>query len=692
VGKASRHKRAQPGVAAARPALSEAEGAAGARERPPLHPALICAALVVLVLLVFGRTAFNGYIQFDDPDYVSANAVVQRGLSAEGLRYAFTTLKPYYWQPLTWISHQVDASLFGTRPGPQHLVSVLLHGLTAALFFLFLQRATGRTAAAAAAAAIWAVHPLRVESVAWIAERKDVLAGLFFVATLLAYERFVRRRSAVRYAVVLLMFALALMSKPAVVAAPLVLILLNWWPFDRLRTEWRKAVLEAVPPAILTIPIMAVTLMGQRGAIADIPLSLRLSNAIRSAGAYLVKLLLPIDLSIVYPFRKDIGLEAAIAAFVLAAITLAAWRFRKSHPWLATGWGWYLAMLLPVVGLVQSGAQAMADRFMYTPSMGIAVAAVWLIAGRVSRKAAIAATAGAVLALSALSIHYAGLWRDTITLFAHATAATRNNAVAHLVLGNALLAENRLDEANNEYSKAMSAGGGSLPAASAGEALLKQGRFVEAVEPLQRAVDADPSLGSAHENLALALINTGRAATALPHLETALRLDPSRKLDILPARGAAKLALGRIDEALADFQQVVNARPSAASWNALASGYSSKDDFANAERAYREATRLDPSAYEARMNFAAMLSRAGRNAEALAQVSEAARLAPNSVEPRVYQALIEAQMGRPRDAAGHAEEAQRIDAQKANEYFTNAVHMPPKDSNLADFIATMRAR
>lgn len=650
------------------------------------------------MLLVFGRTAFNGYIQFDDPDYVSANAVVQRGLTAEGLRYAFTALKPYYWQPLTWISHEVDATLFGTRPGPQHLVSVLLHGLTAALFFLFLQRATGRTVMAAVAAAIWAVHPLRVESVAWIAERKDVLAGLFFVATLLAYERFVRRRSAARYAFVLLLFALALMSKPAVVAAPLVLVLLNWWPFDRLRTEWRTVVLEAVPPAILTIPIMVVTVMGQRGAIGDIPLSLRLSNAVRSAGAYLVKLLLPIDLAVVYPFRKDIAVEAAIAALVLAAITVAAWRFRKSHPWLATGWGWYLAMLLPVVGLVQSGAQAMADRFLYTPSMGIAVAAVWSVGaaalGSAARPRASAPTLAAValVAFSALSIHYAGLWRDTITLFTHATTVTRDNAVAHLVLGNALLAENRLDEANLEYSKAMSAGGGSLPAASAGEALLKQGRFVEAVEPLQRALDADPNLGAVHENLALALINTGRAAAALPHLDTALRLDPSRKLDILAARGAAKLALKRFDEALADFQEVVDARPSATSWNALASGYSSKDDFANAERAYREAIRLDPSAYEARMNFAAMLSRAARNAEALAQVTEAARLAPSSVEPRVYQALIEAQMGRPRDAADHAEEAQRLDPQKANEYFTNAVHMPPKDSNLADFVAAMRAR
>lgn len=691
MGKASRSKRTQPGVAAA-PAAEQA----GGRERPPhhRHTALICAALIILVLLVFGRTAFNGYIQFDDPEYVSANSVVQRGLSAEGLRYAFTALEPYYWQPLTWISHQIDVSLFGARPGPQHLVSVILHGLTAALFFLFLQRATGRTGAAAAAAAIWAVHPLRVESVAWIAERKDVLAGLFFVATLLAYERFVRRRSAARYAVVLAMFALALMSKPAVVAAPLVLILLNRWPFDRLRTEWRKVVLEAVPPAILAIPIVALTLAGQRAAIGDIPLSLRLLNPIRSTGAYLVKLLLPIDLSVIYPFRKDIGVEAAIAAIVIAAITLAAWSFRKSLPWLATGWGWYLAMLLPVAGLVQSGAQAMADRFTYTPSMGIAVAVVWLVAGwrRVSRQTAIAATAVALIAFSALSIRYAALWRDTITLFTHATAVTRDNAVAQLVLGNVLLAENRMDEANNEYAKAMKAGGGAIPFAAAGEAFAKQKRFVEAVEPLQRAVDADPSLGSAHENLALALINTGRAAAALPHLDAALKLDPSRKLDILASRGAAKLALGRIDEALADFQEVVNARPSAASWNALASAYSSKDNFADAERAYREAIRLDATAYDARMNLAAMLSRAGRNEEALAQAKEAARLAPDSVEPRVYLALIEAQMGRRADAAGHAEEAQRIDAQKANEYFTNALHMPPKESNLADFIATMRAR
>jgi protein O-mannosyl-transferase len=671
VGKASRHKREHAVTAAAPPEETSAPA-------PRKQTALICAGLIVLVLAVFGRTAWNGFIEFDDPDYVSQNPVIQRGLTAEGVKYAFTAVKPYYWEPLTWLSHELDVTVFGVRPGAHHLVSVLLHGLTAALLYLFLLRATGPQWAAAAAAALWAVHPLRVESVAWVAERKDILAGLFFVATLLAYVRG-------RQLLVWLMFALALMSKPTVVTAPLVFVVLDEWPLRR------RNVIRALAPLVLAIPIAIVTLIGQQRGIADIALSLRLMNAVRSAGAYLGKLLLPVDLAIIYPFRDDIALQAAFSAVVLAAITFAAWHFRRTRPYLATGWGWYLAMLIPVIGLVQSGAQAMADRFTYIPSMGLALAAVWFVAEWPAvRKPAFAV---ALLAFSAVSVWYAGLWRDTVTLFTHATAVTRENSLAHVILGNVYLAEKRFDDATNEYAKAVQAGrGATVPLAAYGSALVQQKRFVEAVEPLQRVVDAEPRNESARENLAAALIRSGRPAAALPHLEQALKLDPARSFEIIASRGEAKLALGQIDDALKDFQQVANARPSAAAWNDLARAHASRNDFANAERAYREAVRLDPDNYDARMNYGAMLSRAGRNDEALAHIREAARIAPENPEPRVYLALIEAQMGRFADAARDAEAAQKINPQQANEFLTSALRMPPKDTNLADFIATMRAR
>src|SRR5437660_3233900 len=313
----------------------------------------LATALIILVLLVFGRTAFNDYIDYDDPVYVSANDVVQHGLTAQGVRYAFTSLQPYYWQPLTWLSLELDCSLFGTRPDPQHLVNVLLHAITAALLFLFLQRATEKTWLAAISAAIWAVHPLRVESVAWISERKDVLSGLFLAGALLACARG-------RRLLALAVFALALMSKPTVVTAPLALLLLCFWPLRA-----RRPLVDAAVAAALAAPIVLLTFKGQAGGIAPISIWLRIANAFENAGIYLGKLVLPFDLAAIYPFRDHPGAGAFIAAAVVVAITYAAWYFRESRPYLATGWGWYLVMLLPVSGLVQSGAQGMADRFTY---------------------------------------------------------------------------------------------------------------------------------------------------------------------------------------------------------------------------------------------------------------------------------------------------------------------------------------
>src|SRR5437764_4232735 len=358
MGKASRRK-----VGSSELAVDSSQTA---NRQPPTANWKIAAALILLVLAVFGRTAFNDYIDYDDPVYVSANAVVQHGLTAQGIRYAFTELQPYYWQPLTWLSLELDCTLFGARPGPQHLVNVLLHAITAALLFLFLRRATGKSWLAAISAAIWAVHPLRVESVAWIAERKDVLSGLFLAAALLAYARS-------RRVLALVLFALALMSKPTVVTAPFGLIALNFWP---LRS--RRPLLDAAVPAALAVPIVVLTFKGQAGGIAPISIWLRIANAFENAGIYLGKLVLPVDLAAIYPFRNSPGAGAVVAAAIVLAITYAAWYFRRSRPYLAAGWGWYLVMLLPVSGIVQSGAQGMADRFTYMPMMGLTMAVVWL--------------------------------------------------------------------------------------------------------------------------------------------------------------------------------------------------------------------------------------------------------------------------------------------------------------------------
>jgi tetratricopeptide (TPR) repeat protein len=659
--------------------------AVGSAEPPSVNRQLptanwkLAAALFVLLLAVYGRTLFNDYIDYDDPTYVSANEVVRHGLTAQGVRYAFTELQPYYWQPLTWLSLELDCTLFGPRPGPEHLVNVLLHALTAALLFLFLQQATGNRQLALVSAAIWAIHPLRVESVAWIAERKDVLSGLFLVAALLAYAR-------MRRVLALVLFALALMSKPTVVTAPLALLALAWWPLRP-----RRPLLDAAIAAVPAVPIVVLTLRGQASGIAPISIWLRIANAFENAALYLGKFILPVDLSAIYPFRENPGAAAVIAVAVVVAITWAAWHFRRSRPYLAAGWGWYLAMLIPVSGIVQSGAQGMADRFTYIPTIGLTMAAVWLIAEwrSVARPLAVAA----LLAFCAVSVWYSGLWRDTITLFTHAKAVTGDNPLAHMLLGDALMKENRYDAANAEYAEAVrTSRNGALPLAAAGGALVQQQRYLEAVEPLQRALDLDPSNESARENLAAALIHTGRAASALNQLDLALKQAPSRAPTIEQLRAQAHLALGHTDQAVAQFQKATQSAPSAESWNSLGSAYATKNDFGNAEHAFREAIRLDPKNYDAHMNLGAMLSRAGRNDEALAQVRAAASNAPDSIEPRIYAALIEAQMGRRAEAANDAAEAQQIDPRRANDYFTKAIRIPEKDTNLADFIATMRAR
>src|SRR5262245_48154132 len=378
MGKASGKKGSRGGEVAE----SRSEAPRNLETARPRDLLLIAAALIILTLLVFGRDYNNGFIDFDDPSYVSNNPVVQRGLTWEGVKYAFTSIRPYYFQPLVWLSFELDCALHGAKPGPMHLESVVLHGIAAALLFLFLQRATGRLWPSAAVAALWAVHPLRVESVAWMVERKDVLSGVFFMCTLLAYERYVRRGGTGRYVLVLVCFALALMSKVTAVAIPLILFALNWWPFNRIGNDWRRlraVAIETLTPLVMDIPIALAALSGQKTAIAPFPLTTRLANALYGVCAYIGKTLLPAGLAIMYPYEQ-IGAVALVWALIAVAITALTWRFRWSRPYLLAGWGWYVLALAPVSGVVQTGMQSIADRFTYLPSIGLFIATVWLVA------------------------------------------------------------------------------------------------------------------------------------------------------------------------------------------------------------------------------------------------------------------------------------------------------------------------
>lgn len=665
MGKASR-KKSIGAIRDVRPAEGESRIEVG-RSRL----ATICLALVLLVILTFGQVVTHEFINYDDPDYVSANPVVQKGLTVEGVKYAFTSVQPYYWQPLTWLSLE----LFGANARAQLVANVLLHAAAVVLLFLLLEGTTGAVWPSAFAAAIWAVHPLRIESVAWVAERKDVLSTVLFLATVLAYVRGRRVRTYV-------LFALALMAKPMVVTLPVVLLLVDIWPLRR-----RPTIKDKVPLAVIAAVIVAITFIGQRGAIADtLPIGIRLSNAIVSYVAYLGKMLLPIGLAVIYPYSYEIAAWKVVgSALLLIAITAAVVYARRPH--ITAGWFWYLVTLLPVIGIVQVGPQSMADRFTYIPSIGIIVAIVWSVP-------VLALGIAAVLALCAVSIFNLRYWRDSITLFTHAVEVTDNNALAHLKLGDAYLGANRPDEANEQFSRAVVVShGGAIPLASAGAALVHQKRYAEAIEPLQSAIDADPSMERAHENYGEALLNLGRSAEAITQFETALRLDDgSRRAEILHGLGAAKQLAGRGDEGIADLRASIELTPTASAWNDLASAYSAKNDVKQAENAFTQALRLDPDSYDAHLNYAALLSRNGRNDEAATHIREAMRINPQSIEARIYLALVNAAAGKKTEAATLASEAQQMDARAANEDFTRALHLTPKDSNLQEFVDTMRSR
>jgi tetratricopeptide (TPR) repeat protein len=602
-------------------------------------PVLHLAALVVLIAIVFGGVASHDFIGYDDPDYVTNNAVVQHGLTLDGIRYAFTSLTPYYWQPLTWLSLMIDTSIWGVHAGPPLVENVLLHAIAALLLFFTFAKATGDEWRSLALAAIWAIHPLRVESVAWVAERKDVLSALFFIAAMLAYVKG-------RKGLVIAMFVLAVMAKPMAITLPFALLLLDYWPLNR-----RPSFIDKIPLFAISIVVVALTFIGQARAIGGVAIARRLANAVTSAVAYLGDMLVPVKLAVVYPYPLEIEVRTVVAcALFLIALTVAAF-LRKRYALM--GWLWYLITIAPVIGLVQAGAQSMADRFTYLPSIGIIAAVVWLVADSMPQRAAAAIGAVAVAIFAILSFRQVGFWRDSETLFTHAIAVTKNNIVAELSLGDALQAKGDLHAATDHYLEAARLSHGApLPLAAAGAALIREQQYDRAVPFLQQALAANPNEPGARENLALALTHA------------------------------------KPDEAIRAF---ANSAPTAATWNSRGSAYATKGDTANAEQAYREAIRLDPKFYDAHMNYAALLSRVDRNNEALEQLGIAAKLQPASVEPRIYRALVLANLGRRAEAAATADEAQRIDPKASNDFFTNALHLPPAENNLSQFIVTMRA-
>jgi tetratricopeptide (TPR) repeat protein len=428
---------------------------------------------------------------------------------------------------------------------------------------------------------------------------------------------------------------------------PLALMLLDVWPLQR-KPTW----VDKIPLFAISAAVLGVTFVGQEHALASIPLSVRIANAITAYAAYLRKFFVPTQLAILYPYDYDIApFVVAICLLILAAITFLV--FRNKHRYLAVGWLWYVITIVPVIGIVQAGAQSMADRFLYIPSIGLTFAVVWLAADHLAATTSKYAAIAAVVILSILSIYQTTFWKDSVTVWARAVAVTTDNASAEMHLAAALDAEGRTDEAMPHYVEAArESHGAPVPLFQAGNALLRAKRYSDAVSPLEQAMALDPTLDGGQESLGVALLNAGRPSEAIPHLE---------------------------------------ASPKTASvWNNLALAYERKNDVAKADKAFAEAIRRDPNLYDARMNYVALLSATNRNDEALAQLAAAARIAPASVEPHIFRALVLANLGRHSEAAEEAEAAQKIDAKAANDQFTATLRLRPNDGNLAQFISSMR--
>ncbi len=539
----------------------------------------IAVGLVVACLAVSGQVRDQEFVSFDDYKYVVQNPDLRDGLTLRGLS---RTLQPRFlnWIPLTSLSYQVDYALYGLEPGGYHLTNLLLHTMSAVFLFLAFARMTGEVWRSGFVAAVFAIHPLHVESVAWVSERKDVLSGLFMMLTLYGYVHYRELPSSwSRYLATIACFALGLLAKPMLVTLPFVLLLLDHWPLGRFsgradRTaEWRRALIEKIPFLALAAGASAVTfaVQGAGGAIHDferLPLGMRVANAITSYAQYLLDAVWPVRLAAFYPYPVDSisSVEVGGAALVLVILTGVSLRFARAHKYLPVGWLWYLGMLVPVIGLVQVGMQARADRYMYLPLIGLTLPVAWGVPElaarwRIPRAYLIAAACAALVALGAVARDQVGTWRNTEALFRRALSVTVDNFRAHQALGNELLKQERIDEAAAHFQEAARlAPEWSNPRVGLADVEVHEGRIEVALRIYEAVLDREPNDSAAAGRYGLALGLVGRFAEAKVHLERSLA-DHRGTAELYRAMAEIEAALGNVRSAQAHGREALLMRP-----------------------------------------------------------------------------------------------------------------------------------
>ena len=627
----------------------------GARVRL-LRPDVVWPAVILIVLCVavFAPVRHFGFVEWDDPLYVTDNPRVMAGLTWQNVAWALTTSHEFYWQPLTWISHMLDVELYGLHAGGHHVTSVVIHTATTLLLFGVLRRMTGKAGRSAFVAALFAAHPLHVESVAWVAERKDVLSALFFVLALWAYARYVEKPGAARYLAVVSCYVLGLMSKPMVVTLPVVLLLLDVWPLGRFsKARAGRLVVEKAPFFLIAAASAALTVAGQIGANAmrdlqAFPPGLRAANAAISYVTYIAKMAWPSGLAAFYPHPTAMPAwwVVAGACAILAALTAGAFAASRRHPYAITGWLWYIVTLLPVIGLVLVGDQARADRFTYIPLVGLFIVAAWGIPDAVPRwprrDAVLAAAACAVvLACAVVARAQVGYWESNLSLWTRAAAVTTGNQRAHASLGIELSKAGRLEEAAAQFEQAL----GIVPGAAdlhnyLAELRERQGRDGDALQGYETAVRLKPDYDRARRNLAALLERQGRLAEAIVVWAGAVRLAPGSA----PARNSLGVALasaGRLDEGIRELREAVRLDPAYAKARVnLGVALEQQGQLEAAAVEYAAAARLQPDYALAWHNLGLALARLGRLGEAIGAMTKAVDQEPRIAGWRADLALM----------------------------------------------------
>ena len=574
----------------------------------PRQPAWLLAVLLALVTIsVYWPALSHDFVNYDDPLYVTANVHVQTGLTGDNLGWAFCHPVVGNWHPLTMLSHMLDCEVYGLNPRGHHLTNVLLHAANTALVFLLLRSLTGTTWRSLMVAALFGLHPLHVESVAWVAERKDVLSAFFGLLCLMAYTRYAQRQSRVErraskakeyppgaqlqqpsilaprpsplaYFLALIFFALGLMSKPMLVTLPFVLLLLDYWPLNRIRRSelgtrnFTSLLLEKTPFFALAAVMSVVTYAvqqhtGMMHSLENVPLGDRAGNALISYCRYLGKLFWPADLAVFYPYpARWPSFQVSLAGGLMAGVSAFVFVRRTRHPWLLMGWLWFCGTLVPVIGLVQVGGQAMADRYSYIPSLGIFILAVWgayelAQPWRHHELALGGAGCVAIILCLGLTRQQLGYWQNSETLYRHALAVTKNNYLAHHNLGIALFKQGQVDEAISQYREALRLKPDYAEAHyDLGSALAANNQTDEAIVEFQTAIRLEPDYAAARVNLGTALGREGRMDEAIGQYREALRLQPDNA-ELRYDLGTALGMQGRMDEAIVQFQEALRLQP-----------------------------------------------------------------------------------------------------------------------------------